>query len=312
MSAQSTDPRSVVVIGASSGIGLAAAREFARAGDHLVLSSRSDPALEAAAEICRADGAASVRTIAADAGVESEVAAMFEEALAQLWTIDVVVHTATVMAYGSIEALPAGIFETVTRTAIEGTFHCSRAALRIFRAQRRGTLIIVNSLLGQVAVPQMGAYVTAKFGQAGLIRTLQIETRDEKEIRVCSVAPGGVNTPIYTQAANVTGRTPRPPIPVDGPDKIARAIAKLATHPRARVSVGPANSAIVAGFRLFPQVFDLLVTPLMLTAALTKRPARDTEGNVIKPRPEGEAVLGRWTKATARPWSGWRSKPAGE
>ena len=55
----------------------------------------------------------------------------------------------------------------------------------------------VNSLLGSVTVPQMGAYATAKWAQRGLLRTLQQETRDEPGLHVCIVSPGSINTPIY-------------------------------------------------------------------------------------------------------------------
>jgi short-subunit dehydrogenase len=137
--------------------------------------------------------------------------------------------------------------------------------------------------------------VVAKWGQAGMLRVLQLETRDEPAILVSSVSPGGVNTPIYSQAANVTGRSARPPAPVDSPEKVARAILSCVDRGRARVSVGPANPLIVAGFRLLPRVYDALVTPLLHLASLSRKPAtQPSTGNVLQPRPEGESEHGRW------------------
>src|SRR4029078_13075105 len=95
----------------------------------------------------------------------------------------------------------------------------ARHALASFDRQRYGTLVVLNSLVGSIAAPEMGAYVTAKWGQAGLPRTPPLEVLHQPAIHVCSVAPGGVNTPIYRQAANVTGPAPKPPIPVDQPEK---------------------------------------------------------------------------------------------
>ena len=261
-----------------------------------MLASRSTQRLEVVAGQCRAAGAASALVVETDVSDEASVDTLFERALAAHATVDVVVTTATVMAYGRVEDVPAQVFSTVVDTAIQGTFFVARATLRVFRAHHRGTLVIVSSLLAEIAAPEMSAYVTAKWGQAGLIRTLQIETRNERDIKICAVSPGGVNTPIYSQAANVTGRAPRPPIPVDPPEKVARAVVGCVDRPKMRVSVGLANPVIVFGFRFLPKVYDALVTPLLHVASLS-RPGSTTAGtgNVLAPMAGGESEHGPWS-----------------
>jgi NAD(P)-dependent dehydrogenase (short-subunit alcohol dehydrogenase family) len=289
------EPPVVVVTGASSGIGLSTARAFAARGAQLVLASRSADRLATVASQCLAEGAAGALVVVTDVAQERSAAKLIETAVAAHGRVDVVVHSATVMAYGTIEELPPEIFTAVVDTAIQGTFFVARAALAVFRSQHRGHLVVVNSLLGSIAAPQMGAYVVAKWGQAGLIRVLQLETRDEREILVSSVSPGGVNTPIYSQAANVTGRSAHPPLPVDSPEKVARAILSCVDRRRTRVSVGPANPLIVAGFRVLPKLYDALVTPLLHLASLTRQPPTEpSDGNVLQPQPGGEAEHGRW------------------
>src|SRR3712207_6967560 len=91
------------------------------------------------------------------------------------------------------------------------TLFRSRVVLPIFREQGAGHLLVVNSLLGQVATPLMGSYIAAKWGQLGLVRELQQETRDAPGVEVSILQPGGVDTPIYAQAASWTGSTGRPP-----------------------------------------------------------------------------------------------------
>jgi NAD(P)-dependent dehydrogenase (short-subunit alcohol dehydrogenase family) len=288
-------PLVCVVIGASSGIGLSTARELARRGEHLFLAARSEARLQTVAAQCRAEGAAAATVVVTDVGDEASVDALFTEVKAQHGRVDVVVHTATVMAYGTVEQVPSAIFTTVVDTAVNGTFFTARAALRMFRPQGRGTLVVVNSLLGSIAAPEMGAYATSKWGQAALIRTLQLETRNERNIRICSISPGGVNTPIYSQAANYTGRTAQPPPPIDAPEKVAATVVRCIDHPRSRVSLGIANPLIVTGFRILPQIYDALVTPLLHLASLTRKPTEPSTGNVLEPVAQGESEHGPWT-----------------
>jgi NAD(P)-dependent dehydrogenase (short-subunit alcohol dehydrogenase family) len=289
-------PTVVAIIGASSGIGLATARACAARGDQLILGSRSQKSLAAAAKSCKQAGAASVHTQVLDVTDAESVAEFFDAASTVADRLDVVVHTAATMAYGKLAELDPQIFQAVTRTAIEGTFTVARHSLGVFRRQRSGTLIVVNSVIGSIAAPQMGAYVTAKWGQAGLLRTLQLEVLGEPDIHVCSITPGGVNTPIYQQAANVTGRSAKPPIPVDQPEQVAEAILRCMQRPRNRVSVGLANHFIRFGFEVFPWLYDRMVGPLLNLMSLTGEPTAPSTGNVFEPNPDGESEAGPWQR----------------
>jgi len=290
--------RVVVVIGASSGIGLAAATAFAARDDDLVLVSRSADALKVAEERCRGAGTGEVDVIVDDIGDPAAADRIVARTLDRHGRVDVVVLTATVMAYGTVEAMPSEVFTTVVDTAVHGTVHLSRAVLPVMRRQHAGVFIGVNSLLGSVTVPQMGAYAASKWGQRAVLRTLQQETRDEPGVHVCIVSPGSVNTPIYYQAANYTGQSARPPWPVLTPERAGAAIVRLADRPRRHVSmpVGPGNPFIIAGFRLLPLVYDRLVGPLFRLAALTRKRVDPTSGNVHEPVPEEERVHGRWPR----------------
>jgi NAD(P)-dependent dehydrogenase (short-subunit alcohol dehydrogenase family) len=287
-------PQTVLVTGASSGIGRASAIELAGRGARLVLVARGREALDAAAGEARAAGAGDVVVYPADVLDEAAVRAAVTAAVDRFGRLDVVVHAAQVMAYGTIEEVPRKVFETVVETAVHGTANVARVVLPVFRQQEAGHLLIVNSLLGQVATPLLGSYIAAKWGQLGLIRVLQQETRDVPGISVSAVQPGGVDTPIYVQAASWTGSTGRPPPPVYSPQRVARVVLATLDRPRRQVQAGLFNPLITAGFRLFPGVYDYLVGPLLQRMAIADDEQPPTEGNVFESQPAGNATVGGW------------------
>jgi hypothetical protein len=182
----------------------------------------------------------------------------------------------------------------VVSVNVQGTANVGRSALREFRRQGGGTLIVVGSLLGLIATPYLSAYVTSKWAIHGLTRSWQIEVRSDPGVEVALVWPGSVNTPAYSQAANYAGRIGRPPPPIDPPEKVAQRILRLADRPSRSASVGVANAFTVFGFRNLPAVFDILVTPLMRAGALSRGKIAPHPGNVMVPNPAGDGEYGRW------------------
>ncbi|MFG1603302.1 SDR family NAD(P)-dependent oxidoreductase [Actinoplanes sp. NPDC049265] len=289
--------RVVVITGASSGIGRAAARAFAARGDRLVLVARGEADLHKVAEEC----GGTPLIVPADVTRRAEVDAVRDAAVERFGRIDIWSDSAAVMAYGRFEDLPAEVFDRVIATDLIGTANVARVALRQFRHQQRGTLILCSSLLAHITAPYMSAYVTAKWGLRGLARTLAQEVRDAPGVRVCTVSLGSVDTPIYTSAANYAGFVGRPPPPVDRPERVAAAILRQADRPGREISVGPANRLIELGFTTMPWVYDALVTPLMRRFGLSREPISRHPGNVFGPaaRSEGGPLRPTWRQVTA-------------
>ena len=289
----STRP-SALVTGASSGVGRATALALAQSGYDLILLARSRSDLSSVDGECTAVGA-DVLVTEADVGDGDAVDAAFAAAIARFGRVDVVVHAAAAVVYGRFEDVPADVFDGAMRTNVIGTANVSRAALRSFRAQEGGHLVIIGSLLGKIAVPWLSGYVVGKWAVQALSRTLRIETSGAPGINVSSVTPGSVNTPAYLLAANYSGWEGRPPPPIVSPERVAGAVLKVLQRSRRDRPVGPLNGLIVAGFRMFPPVFDTIVTPLMRATGLARRALDATPGAVFAPTERPAAAHGIWS-----------------
>lgn len=285
--------RTVLVTGASSGIGRATAQLLASQGARLVLAARSEEALEQARQECVGRGASDVLVVPTDVTDRDGVDGLFDAAAAHFGRVDAVVHAVGVVAYGRFEEVPADVFDRVLTVNVLGAANVARRALLGFESDG-GSLVVVGSLLGKIATPYMSSYATSKWAIQGLVRTLQIEARAHPDVDVTLVTPGGVDTPIYDQAGSYTGHPGSPPPPVISPERVARTIVAALDKPGRDIAAGPANWVMVAGFRLLPGVFDRLVGPMMRLLGQGRATVEAHPGNVFEPVPAKEAVHGRW------------------
>lgn len=159
-------PRTVLVTGASSGIGEAAALRLAHRGDHLVLLARREEELQRVARACRARGAASARVVVADVADDDAVEAAVATALRHHAQLDGVLHCAGMVTYGRSEETSAEDFSQIVSVNLLGAANLARHVVPVMRRQRAGALVLVGSLLGQLAVPEMTPYVVSKWGCA--------------------------------------------------------------------------------------------------------------------------------------------------
>lgn len=285
--------RVVMVTGASSGIGEAVARRAAARGDHVVLLARGREALERVAEDCDALGAASTLVTPADISDDAQLGAAVASALTGYGRIDVVVGCAGVVAYGRIPDVPVDVFDQVVATNLLGSVNLARHVVPVLRDQGAGSMVLVGSVIGHIAVPDMAAYVLSKWGVRGLVRQLRVDNRDRPGVRFGYVAPGGVDTPIYRQAATYGGSVGRPPFPVQSPERIARRVLAVADHPRRGGQVGLSNDVIRLGFAVLPWAYDRLVGPLFSVVAQDLvAPVVHGPGNVLASRPERNGLRG--------------------
>lgn len=293
MTATVTDTVTVVITGASSGIGRATARLFAADGARLVLAGRDARTLETVAAECRGRGAA-VIVVPTDVGIEDDVDRLADAAVRTFGGIDVWVGNASLYSFGTFEQTPSEVFDRIIDVNLLGQVYGARAALRVFRTQGRGVLVSVASVYSRITSPLVGPYVTSKFGLLGFLEVLRMELRDAPGIHVCAVLPATIDTPIHQHAANYTGHPVRPLPPVTDPVRVARAIVRVSRRPRRLVQVGRIQSAFVYARALAPAVYEPVVARAYRTLAVKKGSAAAAPGNLFEPDRTLTGVTGGW------------------
>jgi NAD(P)-dependent dehydrogenase (short-subunit alcohol dehydrogenase family) len=207
------------------------------------------------------------------------------------------VNNAAVTVFAPFGDLPLEDFRRVVDTDLYGYVHGARAALPRFRDQGRGVLINNASMVATLAEPYVAPYVVAKHGIRGLGMTLRQELALEgaRGIRVCTVMPAMIDTPLLAHAGNYTGRRLKALPPVYPAEQVARTIVRLAWSPRREVYVGNSARMLAGQYRTAPGLTEWLMGRMVDRQHLDRhRPAAPTPGNVHAPMPEGTTVDGGW------------------
>jgi short-subunit dehydrogenase len=273
---------------------------FARRGARLALAARGPEALEHIVDECRRRGAEAVG-IETDITAEEQVQALAQRTVEAFGRIDVWVNSAAVVSFGRFLDLPAQSFRRVLETNFFGFVHCARVALRYFTDQNSGVLIEVASVLGKEGIPYLSSYVASKEGCIGLAACLREELQGTN-VRVCTVLPASVDTPIWQHGANYTGRAVKPIPPVYDPEDVSAAIVSCAARPRRIVYVGLSGRLVTYAHNLAPGLYERGASRIVARAVFQKGvPAQPSDGNLFEPS-RGHYVRGGWQTEEPSRW----------
>ncbi|MHA0286396.1 SDR family oxidoreductase [Mycobacterium sp. C3-094] len=279
------DPvRTVVVTGASAGIGRAAAREFGRRGWRVALIARGHAGLEAAAaEVARCGGTPLV--VPADVTDFDALDAAADEIERTLGPIDVWVNAAFATIFARFHEIEPQEFRRATDVSYLGFVHGTMVALRRMRPRDRGAIIQVGSALGERSVPLQSAYCGAKHAINGFTESLRTELlHDNSGVHVTVVQMPGVNTPQFSWVRSRLPRHPQPVAPVYQPEVCARAISFAADHPaQKQYWVGGSTVATLIGQRLCAPVLDRYLAKTGIESQQTTERVDREDGNLFHP-----------------------------
>ncbi|MDQ2753643.1 MAG: SDR family oxidoreductase [Bacteroidota bacterium] len=285
--------KTIVITGASSGVGRAAAIEFAKHKATLFLAARGEKALYDAAEECKEWGA-NANAIVTDVTNANDVKALAKAAIERSGKIDVWINNAGVLAAGDFDKTPVQVHTQVIQTNLIGYVHGAHAAVQQFIKQGYGTLINNISVGGWVPIPFGVGYSASKYGIRGFSEALRGELAKYKNIHVCDLFPAFLDTPGTQHAGNYTGVVLKPAPPVYDPQKVARAMVQLAVKPKDETTIGSVATLLRLAHFVSPKLSRNFTALFMKSYFNEADKSPVTSGNLFEPVEYGTSIYGGW------------------
>ncbi|HZP52651.1 MAG TPA: SDR family oxidoreductase [Actinocrinis sp.] len=249
--------QTVVITGASGGIGRATAREFAKRGARIGLIARGRTGLEAAArEVEQLGGKALV--LPADVADHDQVQAAADRAEDEFGPIDVWVNVAFTSVFAPFTEIKPEEFRRVTEVTYLGSVNGLRTALSKMEPRDHGVIVQVGSALGVRSIPLQSAYCGAKHAVNGVASSIRTELMHKgSNVKVTVVQMPAVNTPQFSWVLSRMPNHPQPVPPIYQPEVAAQAVVFAADHPqRKQYYVGLSTALTITAEKFFSGLLD--------------------------------------------------------
>lgn len=250
------DNSTVVITGASAGIGRATAVTFARRGWNVAIIARSESGLADTCREVQAVGGTALPIVADVADAEA-ISAAADQIVASWGWIDVWVNNAMVSVFSPIAEMAPDEFRRVTEVTYLGYVFGTMAALRYMRPRNAGTIVQVGSALSYRAIPLQAAYCGSKFAIRGFTDSLRSELlHDRSSIRLTMVQLPAVNTPQFDWSRNKLPHRPQPLGRIYRPEVVAEQIFRASQNAPRELWVGFTVVQAIIGTMIIPGWMD--------------------------------------------------------
>jgi short-subunit dehydrogenase len=281
--------QTIVITGASSGIGLATARRAAREGAKVLLVARNEDALREAVDSIRLRGG-KADFLAIDITAADAPERIGAKARSAFGGFDTWVNDAAVALYARLEDTGIDEQRRVFDVGYFATVAASLYAARELTARGGGAIVNLGSILSDRTVPVQGAYSAMKHAVQGFTEAFRMEMEAEgRPISVTLIKPAAINTPYPEHARNRMDKPARVPPVVYDPELVAKAICFAAAHPKRDLTVGGTGMAMTKMSNLLPRSADRFMEMFFKEEAQTiDTPATPgAKDNLFEPRRDG-------------------------
>jgi short-subunit dehydrogenase len=246
----------VVITGASAGVGRATVRKFAREGARIGLLARGIDGLQAAQREVEKLGSEAL-IIPTDVANSEQVEAATEKIEAELGEIDVWVNNAMTSVFSPIKKMTPEEFRRVTEVTYLGYVYGTLAALKRMLPRNRGVIVQVGSALAYRGIPLQAAYCAAKHAIQGFCDSLWCELiHDKSKVKVTMLQMPALNTPQFSWVKSRLPHKAQPVPPIFQPEVAAEAIYFAAHNPRREFYVGLPSVKAIVGNKIAPGLLD--------------------------------------------------------
>jgi len=256
----SVSKKIVMITGASSGIGEAAAHVFAKEGATLALAARRAEKLERLAEEIKEKYGVPVFCQATDVSKPQSVRLCVEKAIENLGRIDVLINNAGVGCVGKVADVDLELAHQVMETNFFGPLYFIQEVIPHFRKQQSGHVVNISSVIGKRSVPRIGLYCASKFALQAITDSLRLELK-KTGIRVSMVCPGLTATE-FSENQLRPDKVPPLRMKYQGQtsEHVAKQILKTVKSNKREIHLSTGGKFLVAMERISPSVVDRMLT----------------------------------------------------
>lgn len=245
----------VLITGASSGIGMAAALAFAKEGAGLVLAARRLERLTDVAAACRALGVP-CEVVEADVQNYPQVEHLVKVAMEKFGRIDVLINNAGIGFFTPFHSQSWESISHTLRTNLEGAMALTHAVIPHMLKRGSGTILNVSSVVGKRSVANWASYCASKFGMWGFSQSLELELRPHG-IHVCHFCPAATATEFHAVAGLAASHSPASGMA--SAERVAAAIVEAVYRRKREVIVSAAERIVIKLYLLAPGLTEKLL-----------------------------------------------------